>query len=294
MADALKKAIAGRIDLYEALELNFRDFRDRNDGNSLRELKRRYRTLSLRYHPDKNGDDPDSLEKFHLVSVAASVLVDQGLKREYDEWCSRYLYPDGQITAAERTKREEMIQDLNSRELSSSTDNSTQTDLGSIQAYGEKLRRLKHFEMGYGDWIHLDEHIRKQQKAVTLKPKDKELCTLRLVVEYNVVSEISDLKQTTNWLRNQFPQHSPYFEEVYFSENNSYEAMDDVVVYVVLKSIEAAAKLYHSMRESRAEGILDIQPHIPPTAFDTFKEPIEPNPDIEQQLRNKQPFISID
>lgn len=41
-----------------------------------KDIRRAYRTLSLRHHPDKAKDDPDSAAKFILISKAYQALTD--------------------------------------------------------------------------------------------------------------------------------------------------------------------------------------------------------------------------
>jgi curved DNA-binding protein CbpA len=57
-----------RRDYYEVLGL------PRNADSS--EIKRAYRALALRYHPDQNHDDKQAEEKFKEVSAAYTVLSD--------------------------------------------------------------------------------------------------------------------------------------------------------------------------------------------------------------------------
>jgi curved DNA-binding protein len=55
-----------------------------NRGASEDEIKRAYRKLALRYHPDHHPDDSESEEKFKEISEAYAVLSDPIKKREYD------------------------------------------------------------------------------------------------------------------------------------------------------------------------------------------------------------------
>lgn len=49
------------------------------------ELKKTYRKLARKYHPDSNPDDPKAEAKFKEISEAHSVLADPELRREYDQ-----------------------------------------------------------------------------------------------------------------------------------------------------------------------------------------------------------------
>ena len=51
---------------------------------SLQDVKKRFRQLALRYHPDRNPGDPISEEAFKLVAEAYHVLSDQHWRRLYD------------------------------------------------------------------------------------------------------------------------------------------------------------------------------------------------------------------
>uniref|UniRef100_A0A6C0JDD7 J domain-containing protein n=1 Tax=viral metagenome TaxID=1070528 RepID=A0A6C0JDD7_9ZZZZ len=52
---------------------------DAGDG----EIKKAYRVLSLKYHPDRNSSD-DAVTKMHQINEAYEVLSDQGKRQQYD------------------------------------------------------------------------------------------------------------------------------------------------------------------------------------------------------------------
>ena len=62
-------------------------------GASQDEIKKAYRKLARRYHPDKNPDDKDAEERFKEVQGAYDVLSDAEKRKQYDAWGS----PDGRV-----------------------------------------------------------------------------------------------------------------------------------------------------------------------------------------------------
>ena len=63
-------------DHYRVLELK--------PGSSMAEVKSQYRQLAKRYHPDLNGSDVQSQEKFRRVTTAYEFLSDPARKAAYD------------------------------------------------------------------------------------------------------------------------------------------------------------------------------------------------------------------
>lgn len=58
---------------------------------SEKQIKKAFRTMSLKYHPDKNKNDPSSAAKFLLVSKAYHTLTDENAKKNFE----KYGNPDG-------------------------------------------------------------------------------------------------------------------------------------------------------------------------------------------------------
>lgn len=65
-------------DYYEILEL------ERNASTD--DIKKAYRKLALKYHPDRNPDNPEAEEHFKTGSEAYAVLSDPEKRRRYDQF----------------------------------------------------------------------------------------------------------------------------------------------------------------------------------------------------------------
>uniref|UniRef100_G3PD03 DnaJ (Hsp40) homolog, subfamily C, member 5 gamma b n=1 Tax=Gasterosteus aculeatus TaxID=69293 RepID=G3PD03_GASAC len=61
-------------------------------GASQEAIKKAYRKLALRHHPDKNPDNPEAAEKFKEINNANSILSDDNKRKIYDEYGSMGLY----------------------------------------------------------------------------------------------------------------------------------------------------------------------------------------------------------
>uniref|UniRef100_A0A8C0HEV6 J domain-containing protein n=1 Tax=Chelonoidis abingdonii TaxID=106734 RepID=A0A8C0HEV6_CHEAB len=61
-------------------------------GASSEEIKKAYRKLALKYHPDKNPENPEAVEKFKEINNANATLNDENKRQIYDEYGSMGLY----------------------------------------------------------------------------------------------------------------------------------------------------------------------------------------------------------
>ncbi len=61
---------------YRILGLSFRATAD--------EIKRSFRLLAFRFHPDRNPDNPEAVERFRQALEAYETLVDPGRRKKYD------------------------------------------------------------------------------------------------------------------------------------------------------------------------------------------------------------------
>ena len=70
--------MAAKRDYYEVLGVG----RDADEGA----IKRAYRKLAIKHHPDKNPDDPAAAEKFREAAEAYEVLKDPQKRQQYDQF----------------------------------------------------------------------------------------------------------------------------------------------------------------------------------------------------------------
>ena len=65
-------------DYYEVLGVS----RSASDA----ELKKAFKKLAMKYHPDRNPDDPSANEKFKEAAEAYEILSDSEKKSAYDQF----------------------------------------------------------------------------------------------------------------------------------------------------------------------------------------------------------------
>ena len=79
--------MAEKRDYYEVLGLQ--------KGASEDEIKKAFRKMAMKYHPDKNPGDKEAEEKFKEVNEAYSVLSDPDKKSKYDRFGHAGVDPNG-------------------------------------------------------------------------------------------------------------------------------------------------------------------------------------------------------
>jgi len=79
-------------DYYEILGVS----RDASEED----IKKAYRRLALKYHPDRNPGDKEAEERFKEITEAYEVLSDPQKRRQYDQFGRRAFAPGGAAAAA--------------------------------------------------------------------------------------------------------------------------------------------------------------------------------------------------
>ena len=65
---------------------NFYDILGVSKSANANEIKRAYRKIAMKYHPDRNPDNKEAEKKFKEAAEAYSVLSDEGKRRQYDQF----------------------------------------------------------------------------------------------------------------------------------------------------------------------------------------------------------------
>lgn len=52
-------------------------------------IRAAYKTLSQKYHPDRNGNSADAIRIIQIINIAYEVLSDPVKRQEHDEWIAR-------------------------------------------------------------------------------------------------------------------------------------------------------------------------------------------------------------
>ncbi|KAK7530673.1 uncharacterized protein J3D65DRAFT_639153 [Phyllosticta citribraziliensis] len=76
VSDEAKALVSTDINLYELLGIE--------PTADAKQLKSAWRKTSLKYHPDKNQDNPEAVEKFYLAKNATELLSNPTLRAQYD------------------------------------------------------------------------------------------------------------------------------------------------------------------------------------------------------------------
>ena len=91
-------------------------------GSSDDEIKRAFRKLAIKYHPDKNQGNKEAEEKFKDINEAYQILSDPEKKARYDQygtvdlvaltsqiWADLVIYLKASLEAVEVLQEEEMV-----------------------------------------------------------------------------------------------------------------------------------------------------------------------------------------
>ena len=69
------------------------------------DIKKAYRQLARKYHPDLNPNDPTAKEKFQAINEANEVLGDPEKRKKYDEYGEQWKHAD-EFEAQKRARQQ--------------------------------------------------------------------------------------------------------------------------------------------------------------------------------------------
>jgi len=72
----MRRRRKSEFDYYETLEIS--------ENATADEIKRAYRRLAMKFHPDKNPGNKEAETKFKQIAEAYEILNDSDLKAQYD------------------------------------------------------------------------------------------------------------------------------------------------------------------------------------------------------------------
>jgi len=117
---------------YSVLELDDRETHD------ISEVKKAFRRLALRYHPDKNPDDPKAEARFDAIRTAHDELMKPHVKEEVDNKIKAAKERDQRFAAQDEVKKQ-MAKDLEQREKQASTARSNLASINRMRMRNAQL-----------------------------------------------------------------------------------------------------------------------------------------------------------
>ncbi|KAI1547560.1 DnaJ DnaJ-class molecular chaperone with C-terminal Zn finger domain [Pyrenophora tritici-repentis] len=144
-------------DFYELLGVPF----DANEAT----IKKAYRKVSIRYHPDKNPDNKDAADRFIYLGWARDILIDETLKGEYDRARARRREKALKDDLLD-SRRRAMKEDLERREHEAERARQNLKRKGGVEVYTEAERRELE-KLGEAECERMAENNKRRRRELT-------------------------------------------------------------------------------------------------------------------------------
>ena len=218
----IEDIIKDDVNLYEVLNINI-------DASDI-EIKKQYKKLVLKYHPDKNQDDTDVFLTFELITLAYNVLSNKELKKLYNElrlikWDFTKLKTESQIAKPNYEKKN--FNHLN-EEYNKSHGHNSNEKLLNIQEFNTKLEKLieerkkeitKFKKINKNEFVNEFEKIKRSEDDINMSndliPYNLEVVVLNSIDNISKLYDTNETGINARFLLNNLPK--------YKEDNLSYE-----------------------------------------------------------------------
>ena len=218
----IEDIIKDDINLYDVLNINI-------DASDI-EIKKQYKKLVLKFHPDKNQDDTDVSLTFELITLAYNVLSNKELKKLYNElrlikWDFTKLKTESQLAKPNYEKKN--FNHLN-EEYNKSHGHNSNEKLLNIQEFNTKLEKLieerkkeitKFKKINKNEFVNEFEKIKRSEDDINMSndliPYNLEVVVLNSIDNISKLYDTNETGINARFLLNNLPK--------YKEDNLSYE-----------------------------------------------------------------------
>ncbi|TFK35905.1 DnaJ-domain-containing protein [Crucibulum laeve] len=158
------------------------------------EVKKAYRRMAIKHHPDKNPDDPHAEERFKEIAIAYQTLSDDDLRRKYNEFGPKESAPEGGYVDPEEVfgaifggdRFTPIIGTISlARDMKSALQEAEDAEEVEAEVQGNRLRDAKGREI-----LTPEEKAKKEEKERVKAEKDKQKAAEKAAVREERVKKL--------------------------------------------------------------------------------------------------------